>query len=189
MTGKRYHPQKRDAALKCLEALGGSVALTTELTGIPRSSLQRWARQQRKSRHRARQAFVREKQSGAVAAEARVKRAETRLAQVRQEHAALLANAPAAPVTGPASPHARLQQLAMENMLQEATRLSESLGEAIADAPLGQRATALNQLLDKILKVLALLPRQEEVLVRVEFHDPNGSTHKTPFWARKNSDE
>ncbi len=88
---------------------------------------------------------------------------------------------------------ARLEQLALENMLQEALRLSASLGEAIEDAPLGQRATALNQLLDKILKVLALaqgnVAAQEEVRVRVEFQDADGSLHETPFWARANSEE
>ena len=88
---------------------------------------------------------------------------------------------------------ARLEQLALENMLQEAVRLSASLGEAIEDAPLGQRATALNQLLDKILKVLALaqgnVAAQEEVRVRVEFQDADGSLHETPFWARANSEE
>ncbi len=88
---------------------------------------------------------------------------------------------------------ARLEQLALENMLQEALRLSASLGEAIEDAPLGQRATALNQLLDKILKVLALaqgnVAAQEEVRVRVEFQDTDGSLHETPFWARANSEE
>ena len=93
----------------------------------------------------------------------------------------------------PAEARARLEQLALENMLQEALRLSESLGDAIEDAPLGQRATALNQLLDKILKVMALLPRQgaaeEVVLVRVEFQDADGTAHKTPFWARTDPEE
>ena len=93
----------------------------------------------------------------------------------------------------PAEARARLEQMALENMLQEALRLSESLGDAIEDAPLGQRATALNQLLDKILKVMALLPRQgaaqEEVLVRVEFQDADATLHKTPFWARTDPEE
>ena len=75
----------------------------------------------------------------------------------------------------------------LDNLLEDARQLSESLQEVIDEAPLGQRATALNQLLDKILKILALLPRREEVLVRVEFQDPDGSAHQAPPWARNNS--
>ena len=72
-------------------------------------------------------------------------------------------------------------------MLEDARQLAGSLQEVIDDAPLGQRATALNQLLDKILKIMALLPRQEEVLVRVEFQGEDGATHEAPPWAEADS--
>lgn len=74
----------------------------------------------------------------------------------------------------------QLERLVLVNMLEDARQLAGSLQEVIDDAPLGQRATALNQLLDKILKIMALLPRQEEVLVRVEFQGEDGAAHDAP---------
>lgn len=81
----------------------------------------------------------------------------------------------------------QLERLVLVNMLEDARQLAGSLQEVIDDAPLGQRATALNQLLDKILKIMALLPRQEEVLVRVEFQGEDGATHDAPPWAEADS--
>ncbi len=187
---KHYDPLKREAALVCLAALGDATR-TSELTGIPSRTLRRWAQQERLAQQSAVKVLTRETERAADAAEIRLREAQARLeqtkaqlAQVRQEQVTLHG-------AGTDSPRARLEQLALVNMLQEATLLSESLGEAIEDAPLGQRASALNQLLDKILKILALLPRQEqeEVLVRVEFHDPNGTAHEAPFRARADSEE
>ncbi len=81
----------------------------------------------------------------------------------------------------------QLERLVLVNMLEDARQLAGSLQEVIDDAPLGQRATALNQLLDKILKIMALLPRQEEVLVRVEFQGEDGAAHEAPPWAGADS--
>ena len=179
---KRYDPAKREAALACLAALG-DVRRVSELSGISIRSLRRWEDEERRVRQKAIKVLTRETERAADAAEIRLKEAQCRLErtqaqlkQVRHQGAALR---PAAPD----SPHAQLEQLALVNMLQEAMRLSESLGEAIDDAPLGQRATALNQLLDKILKIMALMPRQEEVRVRVEFQGEDGAAHETPPWA------
>ena len=196
---KHYDPLKREAALVCLAALGDT-RRTSELTGISSRTLRRWAQEERLAQQSAVKMLTRETERAADAAEIHLREAQarleqtqaqleetkTQLAQVRQEQVTLQG-------AWAGSPHVRLQQLALENMLQEATRLSASLGEAIEDAPLGQRATALNQLLDKVLKVLALaqgnVAAQEEVRVRVEFQDADGSLHETPFWARADSEE
>ncbi len=190
---KRYDPARREAALACLAALG-SVSRVSELTGISVRSLNRWAREERRARRNAIRLLTQETERAADAADirlqeaqARLERTQAQLAQLRQKPAALPSDAAAPPPGASQDPRARLEQLALVNMLQEAMRLSESLGEAIDEAPLGQRATALNHLLDKILKILTLVPRQEEVLVRVEFRDPDGTAHATPPWARGDS--
>ena len=187
MTGRHYRPEVRAAVLKCIEALDGSVALTSEISGIPTRTLNRWRREQRSRRQLAREQLLQEKDSAAAAAEKRRRQAEAQLQQLRQQRTALLGDGSARRAGRPDNPHARLEELALVQLLDEATHLADSLGEAIDDAPLGQRATALNQLLDKILRILALLPRQEEVLVRVEFQDPDGTAHSTPPWARDDS--
>ena len=187
MTGRHYRPEIRAAALECIEALDGSVALTSELSGIPTRTLNRWRREQRSRRQLAREQLLQEKDSGAAAAESRRRQAEAQLRQLRKQRAALLGGSGARRATVADNPRARLEELALVQLLDEATLLADSLGEAIDDAPLGQRATALNHLLDTILRILALLPRQEEVLVRVEFQDPDGTAHSTPPWARSNS--
>ena len=87
----------------------------------------------------------------------------------------------------PGDAQQQLERLVLVNMLEDARQLAGSLQDVIDDAPLGQRATALNQLLDKILKIMALLPRQEEVLVRVEFQGEDGAAHETPPWAGADS--
>lgn len=195
MPGKPYPQEIREAALTCLAVLGNT-ALTSELTGITGSTLRSWARAERLARQSAVKLLTRETEQAADAAEIRLQEAQARLArtqaqlaQVRQERSSLAGGKDAAPGDGPDSLHSRLEQLALVNMLEDAMRLSESLGDAIEDAPLGQRATALNQLLDKILKVMALMPRQEDVFVRVEFEDTDGATHQAPPWARADSGE
>ncbi|MCY3719497.1 MAG: helix-turn-helix domain-containing protein [Anaerolineaceae bacterium] len=87
----------------------------------------------------------------------------------------------------PGDAQQQLEHLVLVNMLEDARQLAGSLQEVIDDAPLGQRATALNQLLDKILRIMALLPRQEEVLVRVEFQGEDGAAHEAPPWAGADS--
>lgn len=87
----------------------------------------------------------------------------------------------------PGDPQQQLERLVLVDLLEDARQLAGSLQEVIDDAPLGQRATALNQLLDKILKIMALLPRQEEVLVRVEFQGEDGAAHEAPPWAGADS--
>lgn len=75
---------------------------------------------------------------------------------------------------------AQLQQA----LIRDAVVLALSLDEVIDAAPLGQRAAALNQLIDKILKLADRLPAGSEQVIRIEYSDPDGTTHQTPPWAR-----
>ena len=72
-------------------------------------------------------------------------------------------------------------------MIEDAIRLSESIEEVIDEAPLNQRATALNQMIDKIIKLSKELPQTGEQVIRIEFIDPDGTTHETPYWSRDHS--
>ncbi|NWG15492.1 MAG: transposase [Chloroflexi bacterium] len=80
---------------------------------------------------------------------------------------------------------ARLRDLLMDNIL----RLADSLEATIDDAPLNQRASALAQLIDRLLKLADKLPdEQRDHVLRMEYVDPDGSVHATPPWARERSE-
>jgi hypothetical protein len=84
------------------------------------------------------------------------------------------------------------QQFAAELLailMDDAIRLADSITEAINDAPLNQRSTALNQMMSNILKLLEILPPMGEQVTRVEFIDCDGTAHETPYWSRSDSDE
>lgn len=97
------------------------------------------------------------------------------------------ARQPGAYVPVPAGAEA-LAQL-HEALIRDAVTLALSLEEAIDDAPLGQRAAALNQLIDKILKLTDRLPASGEQVIRIEYGDPDGTTHEAPPWARDDHTE
>ena len=59
-----------------------------------------------------------------------------------------------------------------EQLIKDAVALAVSLLDVIEDAPLNQRATALNQLIDKILKLADDLPDTEVPVIRIEYEDP-----------------
>ncbi len=90
-----------------------------------------------------------------------------------------------APLPAGADALAQLQQA----LIRDAVALALSLDEAIDDAPLGQRAAALNQLIDKILKLADRLPAGSEQVIRIEYGDPDGTTHQAPPWARDDPSE
>ena len=91
----------------------------------------------------------------------------------------------APPLPADADALAQLQQA----LIRDAVALALSLDEAIDDAPLGQRAAALNQLIDKILKLADRLPAGGEQVIRIEYGDPDGTTHQAPPWARDDHPE
>jgi len=79
-----------------------------------------------------------------------------------------------------------------ERLLTAALHLVEALDDAIADAPLSQRASALGLVIDRLLKLdqwlqaAAADPAADKV-IRFEYTDADGSVHHTPHWARGDS--
>lgn len=164
----KYDDEARNAALDCLAANEGDYRATSASTGISVGTLRRWARQAR----------------GPTRGE--------ELTQLRAELVAFKAQAGAQQGTSDLAEDKALGWMhdrLLPRLIDDALQLSESIEAVIDDAPLNQRASALNQILDKVLKLLDILPRNEEPVLRVEFVDPDGTTHETPFWSRKDSDE
>jgi len=86
---------------------------------------------------------------------------------------------------------ARLQQLE-EDLLENTLQIVESLNDVIENAPLNQRTSAIGALVDRYLKVNEHLreiaddqtEENDEKVIRIEYVDPDGSTHDTPYWTR-----
>jgi transposase-like protein len=75
-------------------------------------------------------------------------------------------------------------------LLTEAETLVEALAERIESAPLNQCASTLNVVIEKYLKLREYAPQLEsrEQVIRIEYVDPDGSLHQTPYWARTHSE-
>jgi hypothetical protein len=80
----------------------------------------------------------------------------------------------------------RMRQRLVENVLL----LADSLEAKIDDAPLNQHASALGQLVDRLIKLADKLPQSnpDDDVIRIEFVDADGSVHQTPYWSRGDSD-
>lgn len=156
----RYSDEDRHAALDCLAANEGDFRRTSEETGIGLGTLRKWAREEQASWE-----TVWEMRKQLAAFQKYRKRNDAN--DVRQE----------------------MFDTLLVNMTHDSIRLSESIEETIADAPLNQRATALNQIIDKVIKLMEMLPPVEEQVIRVEFIDSDGSAHETPYWSRGDSEE
>jgi hypothetical protein len=81
-----------------------------------------------------------------------------------------------------------LRQL-QRQLLHLALQLVEGLEEAIPDAPLNQRVSALKALMDGVLKLEARMPQTEpqEKVYRIEYRHPDGTIHDSPPWAEADS--
>jgi hypothetical protein len=81
-----------------------------------------------------------------------------------------------------------LRQL-QHQLLRLALELADGLEEAIPDAPLNQRVSALKALIDGVLKLEARMPQTEpqEKVYRIEYQYPDGTIHRTPPWAEEDS--
>ncbi len=159
---RRYKDTEKQHALASLDQHKGNAQAASRETGIPAETLRRWA-QERKAHEDARLQL--EERLDVLRERAHVSDGD------HQERDPLL----------------RLREQLMENALV----LVESLRGVVHDAPLSQRANALNQLLDKIIKLGELLPEEpgEEKIIRHEFRYPDGSLHRTPPWAAPDSEE
>lgn len=79
--------------------------------------------------------------------------------------------------------------LLRERLIKSAVTLASSLDEVVDNAPLNQRATALSQLIDKIIKLAEQLPVEHEQVIRIEYLHPDGSIRQRPPWAEDDSAE
>lgn len=70
-----------------------------------------------------------------------------------------------------------------ELMMREALTLATSLASDMAHTPVSQRASALTRLVDRILRLDDVLPRNwPEMVIRHEYHYPDGTLHDVPPW-------
>jgi transposase-like protein len=82
-----------------------------------------------------------------------------------------------------------------QTLIKEALDLASHIKQVIEEAPLNQRATALNHMVDKILKITQLLevktdePETTQPALRIEFVDEQGELHDTPYWAERDTDQ
>ncbi|MBI5670290.1 MAG: transposase [Chloroflexi bacterium] len=81
---------------------------------------------------------------------------------------------------------AQMRQRLIDNVL----RLANSLEAKIDDAPLNQHASALAQLVDRLIKLAEKLPpsSSDGEIRQIEYIYPDGSTHHTPPWADDDSE-
>ena len=158
-----YSDEQRQAALDCLAASGGDFQQASAATGISPGTLRRWARQEPSASY------------------------DQELTALVDQLAAYKQHLLEQPM--PDNPLERGGTVLMLSMLENAILLSESIQPVITDAPLNQRATALSQIIDKAIRLSKELPQTGEQVIRVEFIDPDGTAHPTPYWSRGHSDQ
>jgi hypothetical protein len=79
-----------------------------------------------------------------------------------------------------------------ERLIDNVMQLADSLDKAIDDAPLNQRAGALAQLVDRLIKLAEKLGSNEGQTGKVwtiEHRYPDGSRHAVPPWAGADTEE
>lgn len=137
---RHYSEEEKWKALDCLRENGGNCRQTSQATGVPLRTLQRWTRREQDAADEAYTAWA----------------------------------------------LARMRQRLVDNVL----RLADSLEAKIDDAPLNQHASALAQLVDRLIKLADKLPQSnpDDDVIRIEFVDADGSVHQTPPWSRDDSD-
>lgn len=197
---RRYTPEEKQTVLQRLQANGGDVALTSAQTGVSPRTLYHWQK-----RHLAKLQKVQPQLPQFAQQNTEIVPAPPNQDMSVGAHG----NAPASPLSiamrpsevpvggrglGGGDENLPFDWQTLHALLDELTGnaldLASSLGEVIDDAPLNQRAAALAQIIDRIMKLAALLPPPKtEQVFRIEYVDPDGSIHNAPFWARKDSEE
>ena len=162
-----YTEETQQAALDCLAANEGDYRATSESTGVSVKTLRRWAKHETATRY------------------------GDEVVRLREELTGLKAKIESQPLTSESAGdemRAWLHNNVLPHLIEGALLLSSSIPEVIEEASLSQRVTALNQLLDKIMKILALVPTYGEQVLRVEYVHPDGTIHGTPHWAEDDSE-
>jgi transposase-like protein len=82
-----------------------------------------------------------------------------------------------------------------QRLIAEALEMAVGLKKISQKAPLNQRATALNQMVDKILRISEVLEEEEDEVqetkkpaIRIEYVDEHGQVHSTPPGAEFDSE-
>jgi transposase-like protein len=147
---RHYTPEDRDYALQRLVENRGNVVYTADELGISPRTLYKW-------RKRAKLSVP----------------TLTTLPPIVP-----ISPTPSTPAPLPTDDLQRLRNI-KDQMLDAASTLSLAIEEAIAEATLGQRVTALVQITDRIVKLVAQLPTdsEEENTIRIEFIDEKGVVH------------
>lgn len=156
----RYSPEEKDVALSILDEQAGDFKQASVKSGIPVESLRRWAKQRQ------------------------IQQTENALAALDHNLEILRERASGQDDDAEEIPLVVIRK----QMLSSAFTLAISLRAGLEETPLNHRANALNQLVDKILRMAELLPENSEQVIRIEYLDPDGSIHSTPYWARENSE-
>lgn len=79
-----------------------------------------------------------------------------------------------------------LTEKAVERLTVKALELIEAIdSDRIEAAPLNQITSALATVLDRLMKLQALLYENQpkEEVIRIEYHNPDGTISETPPWA------
>ncbi len=156
----RYSQEEKDVALSIFDEQAGVFKQASVKSGIPVESLRRWVKQ--------RQIQQTENAMAALDHNLEILRERANRQDDGTEEIPLV--------------------MVRQQMLSSALTLAISLRAGLEETPWNHRANALNQLVDKILKMAELLPENSGQVIRIEYLDPDGSIHSTPYWARENSD-
>ncbi|MFN8374670.1 MAG: transposase [Anaerolineae bacterium] len=82
-----------------------------------------------------------------------------------------------------------------QRLLNESLDLASHIEQVIEEAPLNQRAAALNQMVDKVLKITEAIEEPDheqettQPTLRIEFMDEEGGVHDSPYWAERDTDQ
>lgn len=81
-----------------------------------------------------------------------------------------------------------------EELLGKSLDLISHMNQAIQEAPIHQRAAALNHMIDKILKLTEVLEEQTDdetpkiQTIQIEYVDAEGKTYEAPPWTKDDSE-
>jgi transposase-like protein len=145
----QYSDEEKQAALRHLAANDGNVTRTSRETGIPRSTLRDWKAQQ-------------------------ARRSDEMIQTLQTAMHKLEARANGGHTEGDEADNPLLRLHAQ--LVEDALALAKSLQDGLGKSPLSHRATALNQVLDKIIRLtemLDMLPAGGAQVIRVEYENPD----------------
>lgn len=149
---RRYTTEQKESAMQCLDDNYGNVTITALQTGVPKRTLQEWKRQRKLQAIQRGEPLLREKNHAP-----------------QQQQTTDDADTPQAE-------YARIRQRLMSHI--------HTLTETLTDDPdtAHLRASALSRLIDRVIKLEALIKSTGPVECRITFEYPDGTIHDIPPW-------